>query len=82
MPCPQFEQPLFVVWAPRAGSTLLFEVWTIGAENHQIERDIAQIHPMTYDCYANRLTEKEATPVLGEAIQQWFTHVCNRLVFS
>jgi hypothetical protein len=80
LPCPQFEQPLFIVCAPRAGSTLLFEtlaqfaeVWTMGAENHEIERDIAQIHPQMYDYHSNRLTEIEATSWLGETVKQWFT---------
>ena len=40
---PEFDRPIFILSAPRAGSTLLFEtlsqfpdIWTIGRESHDI----------------------------------------------
>lgn len=76
---PAFDRPLFIVSAPRAGSTLLFEtlaqfaaVWTIGRESHDIEADIPELHPATCNYASNRLTAAEATPAVSTAVQRWF----------
>lgn len=76
---PQFDRPLFIVSAPRAGSTLLFEtvaqfsdVWTIGRESHDIETDIPALHPATHRYTSNRLTAADATPVVRRDVQHWF----------
>ncbi|MEM9273918.1 MAG: TIGR03032 family protein [Cyanobacteria bacterium P01_F01_bin.143] len=49
---PEFERPIFIVAAPRSGSTLLFEtlaqspsLWTIGGESHQVFESISKLHP-------------------------------------
>ncbi|MCP4104146.1 MAG: sulfotransferase [Desulfobacteraceae bacterium] len=75
--CPEFERPVFIVSAPRAGSTLLFEtlskfdrVWTIGFENHDIETDIPYLHPETRNYESNRLTD--APPDVAAAVKHWF----------
>ncbi|NJP07969.1 MAG: sulfotransferase [Chloroflexaceae bacterium] len=77
---PSFDRPVFIVSAPRAGSTLLFEtlaqfptVWTIGQESHDIEHDVAELHPATYHYASNRLTAAEATPAIYTAMQHWFS---------
>jgi hypothetical protein len=75
--CPEFDRPLFIVSAPRAGSTLLFEtlskfdrVWTMGFENHGIETDIPYLHPETRNYESNRLTD--APPDIIAAVRRWF----------
>ncbi|MDM8565078.1 sulfotransferase [Candidatus Halobeggiatoa sp. HSG11] len=66
--CPKFERPIFIISAPRAGSTLLFntmslfpELWTIGEENHKLIEGIPTLHPSYRDFSSNRLTATEAT---------------------
>jgi hypothetical protein len=76
---PQFDRPVFIVSAPRAGSTLLFdtvaqfpEVWTIGRESHDIEMDIPELHPATCNYASNRLTAADAPPAVSTAVRHWF----------
>jgi len=75
--CPEFDRPIFIVSAPRAGSTLLFEtlsgfedVWTIGQESHDIETDIPYLHPAAHKYESNRVTD--ATPEIAELVRRWF----------
>ena len=75
--CPLFDRPLFIVSAPRAGSTLLFEtlskfdeIWTIGQESHHIEKDIPYLHPASHDYASNRLVD--APVEVCEAVRHWF----------
>jgi len=78
--CPTFERPIFIVSAPRAGSTLLFEilaqfpeVWTIGGESHEIIESIPELHPAARNYSSNRLTELEALPHLASLLRERFT---------
>jgi hypothetical protein len=75
--CPVFDRPLFIVSAPRAGSTLLFEtlskfeeIWTIGQESHTIEKDISYIHPVSHDYASNRLLD--APLEVCNEVRHWF----------
>ena len=76
---PEYEQPIVIVSAPRAGSTLLFEtlskfpgVWTIGKESHDIIEAIPQLHPAAHNFESNRLTEAIATPEVCQALKRGF----------
>ncbi|MDE3088018.1 MAG: sulfotransferase, partial [Chloroflexota bacterium] len=66
---PRFAQPLIIVSAPRAGSTLLFEtlahfsdLWTIGEESHEIIEGIPALHPSAHGYSSNRLIATDVTP--------------------
>jgi hypothetical protein len=76
---PIFDRPLFVVSAPRAGSTLLFDllarlpgVVTLGGENHEILRAIPALHPAACDFASDRLTAAAATPEVIAAVRDGF----------
>lgn len=77
--CPDFDRPLIVVSAPRAGSTLFFdllsrlpEVWTIGTESHELIRAIPEIHPAAKGYSSDRLTEADASPAVAGALCEGF----------
>ena len=77
--CPHFDKPVFIVSAPRAGSTLLFEtlaqfpnVWTIGEESHELIEDIPQLHPEAQDFDSNRLTELRASTDVIDLLKRRF----------
>ena len=66
---PRLVQPLIIVSAPRAGSTLLLEtlahfpnLWTIGEESHEIFEGIPELHPAAHGYASNCLTEADLTP--------------------
>lgn len=72
---PQFDRPVFIVSAPRSGSTLLFEMlatsdafWTIGGEGHGHVETIAALNPANTGFNSNRLTEDDATPETREQL--------------
>lgn len=74
---PRIERPVFIVSAPRAGSTLLFETlaqtpeaWTIGGESHLVLESIPTLHPAHRTYQSNRLTAEDATPAVAEALRQ------------
>jgi len=74
---PKFDRPLFIVSAPRSGSSLLFEnlskfeeIWSIGQESHKIEMDISYLHPKAHDYKSNRLTD--APLEVATAVRHWF----------
>ncbi len=76
---PKFDSPLFIVSAPRAGSTLLFntlshfaDLWTIGEESHELIEGIEALHPSTHNFSSNRLTEVDALPHISAALQKRF----------
>lgn len=78
-PAPEYQHPVFVVSAPRAGSTLLFDllarlpdVWTIGAESHELIRALPELHPAARDYASDRLTAADATPAIIAALQRSF----------
>jgi hypothetical protein len=77
---PQFDRPVFIVSAPRAGSTLLYEtlsqfpdLWSIGEESHDVIEGIPALHPAAQDYRSNRLTAEDATPAVATLLRQRFT---------
>lgn len=76
---PSFDRPLFIVSAPRSGSTLLFdlvatlpEVWTIGGESHELVRAIPELHPARRGWASDRLERADATPEVAARLRQSF----------
>ncbi|MEO1672044.1 MAG: aspartyl/asparaginyl beta-hydroxylase domain-containing protein, partial [Cyanobacteria bacterium J06631_2] len=70
---PKFERPIFIVSAPRSGSSFLFEtlaksssVWTIGGESHGIFESIPQLQPEHKGYKSNSLGIEDAD--LGTAV--------------
>jgi len=68
------DSPVFIVAAPRSGSTLLFEtlavsshLCTIGGEGHMLVESMPELQPGTPGVESNRLTAEHATP---DAIQK------------
>lgn len=75
---PQFDRPVFIVAAPRSGSTLLFEtlalnreLWSIGDESHRHFESIPSLRP-TQQNPSNRLTSEMATPQVIETLTDSF----------
>jgi LPS sulfotransferase NodH len=75
----RFDRPVFIVAAPRSGSTLLFETLarspgfhTIGGESHEVFESVAALHPASHGFGSNRLTEDAADPATAEAIRDGF----------
>jgi len=65
---PRFDRPVFIVSAPRSGSTMLFEalaasetLWTLGGEGHEQVEQIAPLDPANRDFHSNRLTAADAS---------------------
>lgn len=65
---PHFERPVFIVAAPRSGSTLLFETlsaaepfWTLGDEGQGHVETIRGLGPQSTGPQSNRLTAGQAT---------------------
>ena len=78
-PAPEFDRPVFIVAAPRSGSTLLFELlarspsgFTIGDECHRIMEGIAALHPASHGWASNRLTADDATPEVSARLTAGF----------
>jgi hypothetical protein len=76
---PEFDKPIFIISAPRAGSTLLFEtlsqfpnLWTVGRESHDLIEAIPELHPAAHNFSSNRLTEADALPHIGPALRDGF----------
>ena len=76
---PEFDRPIFIVAAPRSGSSFLFEtlmrspsVVTIGNESHGIFERIPQLHPANRNFDSNRLTEADVTPEIAQTLKQSF----------
>jgi hypothetical protein len=77
--CPAFDRPLFIVSAPRAGSTLLFEtlahfpdMWTIGEESHETIEGIPELHPAARQYHSNRLTASDVLPHIAATLCERF----------
>ncbi|MGB5439868.1 MAG: sulfotransferase [Gammaproteobacteria bacterium] len=75
----RFDRPVFIVSAPRAGSTLLFETlaankafWSLGDESHKHFEGIPALRPESRDFRSNRLTEKDLTKDIGKTLTQSF----------
>ncbi len=78
-PTLRFTRPVFVVAAPRSGSTMLFEVlaqnralWTIGGESHQVIEGIEALRPASRGYESNALTAADATPAVLSALGNGF----------
>jgi hypothetical protein len=74
-----FDRPVFIVAAPRSGSTMLFEllarapkVWTVGGESHGIIEGLPQLSPAGRDYSSNRLTAADADPGTVAALRHAF----------
>lgn len=70
------EKPVFIVAAPRSGSTLLFEtlsrhqqLWSFGDEGHGWIEDYPQLRPLPGGVASNRLTEAHLTEELIEKLR-------------
>lgn len=73
-----FDRPIFILAAPRSGSTLLFEtlvqsrtLWSVGDEAHGVFEKHPELRP-GQGCDNNRLTEHNWTAKLGDAIRTEF----------
>ena len=69
------ERPLFIVAAPRSGSTLLFEtlahsegLCTVGGEAHWLVENIPELRPGAANVYSNRLTAEHVTETARDFI--------------
>ena len=77
---PQFKQPIFIVSAPRAGSTLLFEtlsqfeqLWSTGEENHALIENITGLHPQEQNFNSNRLDSSDVTAEIQMQLKTAFS---------
>jgi hypothetical protein len=77
---PRIERPVFIIAAPRSGSTLLFEtlaeshaICTLGGEAHgAIEGAQPQLRPGAPGVDSNRLERAQATPEVVSRLHQEF----------
>jgi hypothetical protein len=82
--CASLTRPLFIVAAPRSGSTLLFEtlaasdqIATLGGEAHWLVESIPELSPGAPRIDSNRLTAAQATANIADRIQ---SQILERLV--
>ncbi len=75
-----FDRPIFIVCAPRSGSTLLFETlarsntfWTLGGEGHGQVEIIPELRPAARDFDSNRLIAADATPAVAAQLHANYT---------
>jgi uncharacterized protein (TIGR03032 family) len=78
-PTAKLDRPIFIVSAPRSGSTLLFEllsrspsVYTIGDESHLLFESIPSLNPVQRGFDSNRLIAEDATPAITQQIKTQF----------
>lgn len=74
-----FDRPVFIVSAPRSGSSFLFEtlsrapgVYTIGGESHAIIEQIPELSPAIHQWQSNRLTADDASPEITRQLKSNF----------
>jgi len=72
----RIQRPVFIVSAPRSGSTVLFEtlaraqaLWTIGGESHHLIEGLPQLSVGRAGVDSNRLTDANADPVTAQRIR-------------
>lgn len=72
---PRVRQPVFIIAAPRSGSTLLFETlsassqfWTLGDEAHWLVESIPELQPGASGVDSNRLTNAHCTAEISQRI--------------
>ena len=75
MPIPRLERPVFIVAAPRSGSTLLFEtlrrhpgLWSLGDESHAEIENVAGLSPRERGFLSNELAATDATEAAKAAL--------------
>jgi hypothetical protein len=73
----ELPRPVFIVAAPRSGSTLLFEtlaqsgaLHNLGGEAHALIEQFDELRPGGGRVDSNRLTAAELTPAIGQAIRE------------
>lgn len=78
---PRFERPVFIVSAPRSGSTLLFETlaasdafWTLGGEGHEHIESIPVLRPQSRAMESNRLMEESVTGRVDMMVRANYIH--------
>jgi len=76
---PRFDRPVFVVAAPRSGSTLLFEMlaeneafWTVGGEAHNHIEGVPELNPANRGFQSNRLTADDLAPDVASRLRGHF----------
>jgi hypothetical protein len=76
---PRFDRPVFIIAAPRSGSTLLFETlaanrafWTLGDESHRQIEGIPALHPRARDYASNRLLAGDAAGETARRLREAF----------
>ena len=76
---PKFDQPIFIVAAPRSGSTMLYEalqknkdLWTIGDESQREFESIPRLHPKNRNFESNELAASDYTPQIGALLMDAF----------
>lgn len=76
---PTFERPVFIVAAPRSGSTMLFEalqknkdLWSIGDESQREIESIPTLHPANRGFESNELSAEDYTPQIGALLMDAF----------
>lgn len=74
---PKIQRPVFIVAAPRSGSTLLFEtlaassqLCTVGGEAHWLVEGIESLRPGAPGIDSNRLTAEHASPTIANDIRE------------
>jgi LPS sulfotransferase NodH len=74
---PKIERPVFIVAAPRSGSTLLFEtlaassqLCTVGGEAHWLVEGIDSLRPGAPSVDSNRLTADHASDAIADDIRE------------
>ena len=74
---PKIERPIFIVAAPRSGSTLLFEtlaasshLCTVGGEAHWLVEGIEGLRPGAPGVDSNRLLAEHATTAIADDIRE------------
>ena len=79
---PRYERPVFIVAAPRSGSTLLFEtlarsptLWTVGGESHQVIEGIPALAPAAHGWASNALDAADATEAVVQSLHERFAAV-------
>lgn len=79
VPSPTFDRPVFIVAAPRSGSTLLFEClaqnrqfWTLGDESHAEFESLPALHPLKNGRNSNRLDEGDLSPRIATQLTAAF----------
>lgn len=75
----KLERPLIIISAPRAGSTLLYEIlqhspdfWNLDGESHSVIESIPHLRPEARDYDSHRLVAADAAPETRRALRAAF----------